>query len=118
MDLKTFITKAVKDIVEAAEEVSTSAVRQIKLDKHENKRTIEFDIAVSAEESTEGGGKGGIKVLEFFEIGGGASKEVKNSTVSRIQFGVNVDSYTKVEKAHQEAQYRALVDERRDIDYI
>ena len=45
--------------------------------------------------SNTGKGKAGIKVLEFIESGGEISKEVKNTTISRIKFGVKVNTKTK-----------------------
>jgi len=42
--------------------------------------------------------------LQFAEAGGDISKENKNSTVSRIQFGVHIDSMTKEEEARLVAQ--------------
>jgi len=49
------------------------------------------------EESKSTKGKAGIRVLEFVEAGGGVDYENRNSTVSRIRFGVVVDPITKEE---------------------
>ena len=67
---------------------------------------MEFDIAVSVEETGSKSGKAGIKVLQFAQAGGDLSKENKNSTVSRIQFGVHIDAMTKEEDARHRAEYR------------
>jgi hypothetical protein len=70
-------------------------------------RTIEFDIAVSAEETDQKSGKDGIKVLQFAEAGGDISKDNKNSTVSRIIFGLRIEPSTKEEHEASSAAMRA-----------
>lgn len=90
MDLQNFVKTTIIQIMKAVKESSD----ELKLDEEifvgtkADKRCIEFDVAVSVEENKTKGGKAGIKVLEFGELGGGIDKEMKNSTVSRIQFGV------------------------------
>ena len=98
MELREFIKKVIADAVQAVDESSRIASRTITLTSKGDKRTIEFDVAVSAEETNRKGGKGGVKVLAVFEARGGISHESRNSTVSRITFGVDVDSSTKVER--------------------
>ena len=68
---------------------------------------MEFDIAVSVEDTDAKSGKAGIKVLQFAEAGGDISKETKNSTVSRIKFGINVDTATKAEEMRANATAQA-----------
>lgn len=51
---------------------------------------FEFDVAITADSKTEAGGKGGIKVMGFIDAGGGASHEIKNSSVSHLKFRVPV----------------------------
>lgn len=46
---------------------------------------VEFDVAVSAVESTNVGGGAGIKVVAF-SIGAGANSQNENSTLSRVKF--------------------------------
>lgn len=50
--------------------------------------TVEFDVAVSAGESSEGGSKGGANILHVvnFELGG--KLEATNTTISRVKFPV------------------------------
>ena len=104
MELQEFVTKAISDIVNATKAANELSERDIKLHSMDTNRTIEFDIAVSAEEKMEGGAKGGIKVWGILEGSGGASKEATNSTVSRVRFGVNVDTNTRAENQAQDAQ--------------
>ena len=73
-----------KGVKESSKELKEEIFVGTKADK----RCIEFDVAVSVEENKTKRGKAGIKVLEFAELGGGIDKEIKNSTVSRIQFGI------------------------------
>jgi hypothetical protein len=107
MELKEFIKKVIADTVEAVDESSGSASREITLMNTPDHRTIEFDVAVVAEEKTTTSGKAGVKVLAFVEAGANMGTESKNSTVSRITFGVNVSTQTKKEYAAQTAQYEA-----------
>lgn len=113
MELKEFINKAIDDIVEAVKLSDNSAERKIILSGANPNRTIEFDIAVSAEEKTEGSVEGGIKVLSLAQGKAGKRNESTNSTVTRIKFGVNVSEYTKHQEEPYNAQSRALVEERR-----
>ena len=99
MDLKEFTIKALTDIVEAVDNVKKIAIRDIYLSDSKNNRTIEFDIAVSVENTDTKGAKAGIKVLQFVQGSGDVLREVKNSTVSRILFGVYVETSTRAELA-------------------
>jgi|SRR3989338_431987 len=104
MELKEFIKEVLKDLTEAVEESRTSSMRDMHLDNLKDQRTVEFDVAVTAEDVTSATGKAGIKVFSLIEGGGEAAKEVKNSTVSRIKFGVYIDRWTKQENAGFRAQ--------------
>lgn len=95
MDLKEFISNTITDIVSAIEETSGNLGRDVFLNENEQIRTIEFDVAVSAENVIEGEGKSGVRVLQVVDIGGKVKKENKNSTVSRIRFGVHVNKFTR-----------------------
>ena len=117
MELKEFIKNVLKDITEAVEESRGDSMRDMHLDGLKDQRTVEFDVAVTAEDVTSATGKAGIKVFSLIEGGGEAVKEVKNSSVSRIKFGVNVDRWTKQENAGFEAQNRAL-NSRNQNEYI
>lgn len=116
MEIKEFVKKVISDIVEAVDEVSGSAQREVKLSSNDKMRTLEFDLAVSVETKSEKSGSAGIKVLEFAEGGGKISKETTNSTVSRIQFGVHVDSWTKAQESQQRAEL-ALMNQRGIDDF-
>lgn len=105
MELKEFIAKVIADTVEAVDDSSGIASREITLASRADRRTIEFDVAVSAEETTTTNGKAGVKVLAFMEAGGDMGRESKNSTVSRITFGVDVSTITKQERASQQMAY-------------
>ncbi len=108
MELKEFIKEVLKDITEAVEESRGSSTRDMHLDSLKDQRTVEFDVAVTAEDITSASGKAGVKVFSLIEGGGETSKEVKNSTVSRIKFGVYVERWTKQEEAGFETQNRRL----------
>ena len=118
MNLQEFTSEAISSIVQAIKQADTVSDREIKLTKLETSRTIEFDIAVTATERDEGGLHGGIKVLSFIDAGGKSSREVINSTVSRIRFGVNVDRLTKKEMAEQKSAEMAQVEGNRQKHLI
>jgi len=105
MELKEFIKKVIDDAVQAVDESSSTASRSVTLAKRDDRRTIEFDVAVSAEEKTTAEGKAGVRVLAFIEAGGNMGSETKNSTVSRITFGVDVNTITKQEQAQINNQF-------------
>ncbi|MBU1092438.1 hypothetical protein KJ836_02090 [Patescibacteria group bacterium] len=108
MELKDFVKKVLLDLVQAVEEVRGESVRDMRLSNHKGERTVEFDIAVSAESSSGLSGKAGVRVLQFAEAGGDINKEAKNSTVSRVRFGIDIDSLTKEEDARQMREMQAL----------
>lgn len=49
---------------------------------------IDFDVAVTATETDEKKGGGGIKVVQFFQAGLETSKSVENQSVSRIKYSI------------------------------
>ena len=108
MDLKEFVKSVLMDVVNAVEETRKESSRDMHLDSGKEQRTVEFDIAVTVEDITEGKGKAGIKVFQLIEGGGEISKEAKNSSVSRIKFGVYVDTWTKEETIDRDRQFEQL----------
>lgn len=101
MELKEFVKKALLDITNGVEEASKEACRKIEISETQKHRSVEFDVAVSAEETAGASGKAGVKVWAFVEASGNMNAETKNSTVSRIAFGVNIDCFTKEERANE-----------------
>lgn len=108
MNLKEFVKDVLTQINAAVDEARTETSRDIQFSEKDNARTIEFDIAVSAENTDNKSGKAGIKVLEFVEGGGNIGKENKNSTVSRVIFGLRISYWTKEEeqKNRQTVEHR------------
>lgn len=98
MDLKEFVKKVLIDLDGAVDEARTETKRDIHFDNSKDKRTVEFDIAISVEETNEKNGKAGVRVLQFVEGGGELSKTNKNATVSRVSFGVRITEQTKEER--------------------
>jgi hypothetical protein len=109
MELKDFIKDILTQINAAVDEARTETSRDIKFSDKGNARTVEFDIAVSAENSDSKEGKAGIKVLEFAQAGGNISKTSKNSTVSRVVFGLEIPQLTKVEQSKYDAKHESGV---------
>jgi hypothetical protein len=104
MELKEFTKKAILEIVGAVEDARGESKRDMRLGSTSGTRTIEFDIAVSAEEGAGKEGNAGIRVWQVLEGGGKISSESKNSTVTRIKFGVHVSEMNKDEQAHLDAK--------------
>ncbi len=105
MELKEFVKSVLKDVVGAVEETREDSIRDMHLGSGKDTRTVEFDIAVTVEDSTKGSGKAGIKVFQLIEGGGEVSKEAKNSSVSRIKFGVSINRITKEEEAKRTTEF-------------
>jgi hypothetical protein len=105
MKLQEFVKNVLVEIDSAVQEARKETSRDIAFSHTKDNRTVEFDVAVSVEESDAKSGGGGIKVIHFAEASGQATKSVKNSTVSRIQFGVKIDELTKDEQAARDAEW-------------
>ncbi|MBK5215645.1 MAG: hypothetical protein JJE53_02470 [Candidatus Pacebacteria bacterium] len=98
MELKEFVKKVLIDLDQAITEVNKETSRDIRFRDVSGKRNeIEFDIAVTVENKGTKGGKAGIKVFDMIQAGIEDSKEQKNSTVSRISFGLQIGAYTREE---------------------
>lgn len=95
MELKDFVKKVLVDLDSAVKEADKETDHGVSFSDNKERRTVEFDIAVTIEEMDAKNGKAGIRVLQFAEAGGNISKENKNSTVSRIIFGVHISPITK-----------------------
>lgn len=106
MEVKQFVTDILTQLDQAVDEAREATSRDINFVSVEGKRTVEFDIAVTADSTQSASGKAGIKVLSFAEAGGDISQNTTNSRVSRVQFGVNINPMTKSESARLESEIR------------
>ena len=89
MDIEQFTETCIINIINATQKASAATNREIKIARtnpNNNTALIEFDLAVSVEASGEAGG--GIKIAKL-QIGG--KGEYKNSSISRVKFGVYVN---------------------------
>ena len=116
MDLKEFTKNILIDLDKAVSEAREETNRDITFSSKDNNRTVEFDIAISVESITEKSGKAGIKVLQFVESGGQISKENKNSTVSRVKFGVDFRHFTKEEERKNNIKMQNAFSKNNDLD--
>lgn len=114
MELKDFVKNVLIQLDQAVDESRALTKRDIRFIGNTQNRAVEFDIAVTVESASEKGGGGGIKVLELIKAEGKISSENKNSTVSRIKFGVQIDTNTKQENAEIAAQVRAHNEAQRE----
>ena len=107
MELKEFVKNVLVDIDEAISAARAQTDRDISFSKSKGgNRTVEFDIAVTVEREGEKGGGGGIKIFSA-EVGGKVNTVNKNSTVSRISFGVDIEELTKEEQRRRDAEIQA-----------
>ena len=101
MNLKDFVKNVLVDLNDAVDEARGKPLnRNVQFSQNEQRRTIEFDIAVTAEERGSKQGGGGVRVLQLADIGGKTSKTKTNTVVSRITFGLYIDPLTHQENAN------------------
>ena len=98
MELKEFVKKVIIDLDAAVSEANSETKREIRFKGGKEQRTaVEFDVAVTVESIEAGKGGGEIKIWSIGQAGVSSSNELKNSTVSRVSFGVDIASRTKAE---------------------
>jgi hypothetical protein len=103
MDIKTFLSESLTQIIQGIEESqkqnSNSVVNPVRLQVAEKTlQNIDFDIAVTVEK--ESGAKGGIAVLAgAINLGSQGQSKISDVTVSRIKFSVPVDFQLKAAAA-------------------
>jgi hypothetical protein len=114
MDLREFVEKSITDIVTAVENVRGKLVRDVELLMTANSRTIEFDIAVTAEKVDGVKGEANITVLGMAGTRGHVENQNKNSRVSRIQFGVMVNALSQKQIEDHNARARTWLEEDRN----
>ncbi len=100
MELKEFVKKVILDLDQAVSEANNEASRKVKFKGVKEHRTaLEFDVAVTVESTNSDKGGGGIKVWGLAEAEASIASEQKNSTVSRVSFGIDISESTKEEDA-------------------
>ncbi len=119
MELKEFIKKALSDIIGGVEEVRVNSVRNIRIEGDKDKSAIEFEVAVTVENDNTTKTGGSITVLSLLQTGGESMKEYKNSSVSKIKFGIYVDRETKAEESFRKNEQQEFFRQnRQDTDYV
>jgi len=92
MDLKDFVSETLRQIVDGVKDAQPAAQSKgaVVVPHYQHAEKVEFDVAVTAVEGTEKGGKAGLLV---WSLGGAVSGkfESSTSTVSRIRFSVAVE---------------------------
>ena len=113
LSLKEFVKKVLVDLDTAVSEANEQSGRDIRFKGVKEQRTaVEFDVAVTVQSTNSNNGEGEVKVLGLIKAGGGLSAETLNSTVSRVSFGVDIDSHTRIERERFNQQFRASNDPR------
>ena len=107
MDLTDFVKTVLVSVNNGVDEARKQTSRDIHFSYNQSARTVEFDVAVSAEQVSKANGRAGVKVLQFAEAGGDISREKTNSTISRVKFGVDIAPMTKDEAARAAAEAEA-----------
>ncbi len=104
MDVKDFISESLRQIIDGVKDaqkhaekngayVSPDVSRYVDDPAYTKSQNIEFDIAVTSQESSEKGGKGGLKIpIPFVDVEAGAEAKSgrTNGSISRIKFEVAV----------------------------
>jgi len=120
MNIETFLSESLKQIIQGVQnaqdfveregrgaKVNPRGITALEKDSNRQKQAhdietklpvenVQFDIAVTALESSEKSGAGGLQVA-VLRIGGGVEQSAENATVSRITFTVPIvlpDPYT------------------------
>lgn len=102
MNLKEFVKNVIIDLDSAVSEANENTKRKFSFREVSGQKTsLGFDIAVTVEKSDEKNNKGGIKVLEFFQAGLESSEKQINSSVSRINFNLDISTMTNEEIENQ-----------------
>lgn len=86
MDIKDFIRESIAQIDGAI--IEANQCGEIRLKDSSDKRTVEFDLAVTVGEEAEVKAGAGIKVLSLSNLNARGKSTINNTTVSRIQFAV------------------------------
>lgn len=97
MEIKDFVEEVLVQLDSAVEDAREKTKREIYFTGTSDRRTIEFDIAVTTTSNKSASGKAGLKVIQFVEAGGQIEQSKQDSTVSRIMFGLNISGMTKEE---------------------
>lgn len=96
MELKQFVKKVLNDVVAAVDESRDESDKFMYLASLQDQRTIEFDVAVVADNATSTSGEAGVKVFSLVEGSGEITKHVRSASVSRIRFGVHIKSTSPI----------------------
>lgn len=100
MNLEQFVEKSITEIINAIDKTNDNLKNYniyLLQNSDGTNRAIEFDIATAVEKDSGGEANGNIKVLEFVKGGFSIRNKIKNSTVSRIKFGVFVTKKENLE---------------------
>jgi hypothetical protein len=85
MDLQTFVTRTLKEVIEGIRDAQKEGIRVSAASAED----VDFDVAVTVNEASDKKGGGGLFVAGF-GVGAQGSSSLSNSTVSRIKFKVPV----------------------------
>jgi hypothetical protein len=110
MELRTFVTTAILDIVEGVADANILDHR-VQLIKLGNEQKIGFDVAIAVEDAASLKGQGSRKdgiLLVAFGTGRPASVPAESLGITRIRFGVRVDRPTPEEVQQKIEMLKAL----------
>jgi hypothetical protein len=102
MEIKEYVKTVLKEVITGLEESEQELGREMHLSVPQDNKSVEFDIATTVENSLgkQGNLKGAVKVLGFGVDSAGEMKaESKDSSTSRIKFGVYVNTQNKKQEA-------------------
>ena len=98
MELKEFTKKVLNDLIDSVNEVNNESTHTVRLNSNkETSNCVDFDIAVTVENTSTGKEVIVIKVFQLIEGGINKESNLINSSISRIRFGIYVNSLSKKE---------------------
>jgi hypothetical protein len=104
MEVKEFIKSITRSVVEAVQESSEELNHEMYITHSPDNKSIEFDVAVTVENSTKG--EAGINICNIVDIGG--KDEYKSSSIHRVKLSIYIASSDKNKQQEQRAEYDRL----------
>ncbi len=102
MELKEFVKKVIMDLDQAVSEANNETSRVVRFKGVREQRTaLEFDVAVTVESNNSVEGGGGIRVWGIGQVAAAGSSDFRNSTISRVTFGIDIAELTKQEDENE-----------------
>jgi len=92
MQLGEFVKEVVSQLVNATEESSKRLSRDVSIANTDRGLVIKFDVALTVENANKAASGVSVRVMDIdlLNLDRGQGSEMKNSSISRIEFGIQV----------------------------